>query len=173
MNRIWAVGLSLGLLLVCGTSFAAPVLKQMPNTQPPGKIVISYSQRRLYYILNATQVLEYKVAVPQRRMMWLGQSRVDGKFVRPSWAPPAIVKRENPQIPDLIPGGDPRNPMGERAITLENNSVTDQIAIHGVAASMEKSIGTAASYGCIRMRNEDVIDLFQRVSIGTPVEMIP
>ncbi|MBY0316893.1 MAG: L,D-transpeptidase [Bdellovibrionales bacterium] len=173
MKRIWAVGLSLVVLLVGGDVFAAPVLKQMQNNQPPGKIIISYSQRRLYYVLDSTQVLEYKVAVPQRRMMWLGQSRVDGKHIRPAWAPPTIVKKENPRIPDLIPGGDPRNPMGERAITLENNSVTDQIAIHGVAASMEKSIGTAASYGCIRMRNEDVIDLYDRVRIGTLVEMIP
>jgi lipoprotein-anchoring transpeptidase ErfK/SrfK len=68
----------------------------------------------------------------------------------------------------LIPGGTPANPMGERALTLS----LDEIAIHGTSQSMRKSIGTAASYGCIRMLNEDVVDLYERVSVGTPVVAI-
>ena len=91
-----------------------------------------------------------------------------GKYIRPDWSPPADVAADHPRLPSLIPGGSPRNPMGARAITLGVGNV----AIHGTTAKMRGSIGTAASYGCIRMRNEDVIDLYNRVDVGTPVEMI-
>ena len=80
----------------------------------------------------------------------------------------AVVKRDHPELPDLIPGGSPHNPMGARAITLDR----DEVAIHGTTAAMRPSVGTAASYGCIRMYNEDVIDLYDRVSVGAPVVMI-
>ena len=77
------------------------------------------------------------------------------------------VKRDHPELPDLIPGGSPHNPMGARAITLDR----DEVAIHGTTAAMRASVGTAASYGCIRMYNEDVIDLYDRVSVGAEVVM--
>ncbi len=80
-----------------------------------------------------------------------------------------MVKRANPHLPDLIRGGAPNNPMGEAAILLN----LPEIAIHGTSASMRGSIGTAASFGCIRMLNEDVLDLFARVQEGTPVDLIP
>ncbi|MCC2108739.1 MAG: L,D-transpeptidase, partial [Hyphomicrobiales bacterium] len=83
-------------------------------------------------------------------------------------APPAVVKRDHPELPNLIPGGSPRNPMGVAALTLNR----DQIAIHGTTRSMRRSIGSAASYGCIRMYNEDVADLYNRVSVGTQVVML-
>ena len=75
------------------------------------------------------------------------------------------MKHDNPRLPDLIPGGSPHNPMGVRALTLDR----EEIAIHGTTQAMRASIGSAASYGCIRMYNEDVVDLFDRVSVGTPV----
>ncbi|MGZ3722677.1 MAG: L,D-transpeptidase, partial [Bdellovibrionales bacterium] len=87
----------------------------------------------------------------------------------PDWSPPEDVRRDHPSIPNVIRGGDPANPMGVAAILLDRS----EIAIHGTTASMRKSIGTAASYGCIRMLNEDVADLYQRVNAGTPVLMIP
>mgnify|MGYP003330409947 FL=1 len=83
----------------------------------------------------------------------------------PAWSPPAEVKRDNPRLPAVIPGGAPNNPMGARALTLDRR----EIAIHGTTAAMRASIGTAASYGCIRMFNEHIIDLFNRVSVGTRV----
>jgi len=76
-----------------------------------------------------------------------------------------MVKQANPRLPNLIRGGSPGNPMGARALTLDR----DEIAIHGTTNSMRASIGTAASFGCIRMYNEDVVDLFDRVSVGTTV----
>ena len=93
---------------------------------------------------------------------------VDGKYVEPAWSPPESVKRDHPELPDVIPGGSPHNPMGARAITLDR----DEVAIHGTTCAMRASVGTAASYGCIRMFNEDVIDLYDRVSVGAPVVMI-
>ena len=81
---------------------------------------------------------------------------------------PTVGRRDHPELPDVIPGGSPHNPMGARAITLDR----DEVAIHGTTRAMRASVGTAASYGCIRMLNEDVIDLFDRVSVGAPVVMI-
>jgi lipoprotein-anchoring transpeptidase ErfK/SrfK len=94
---------------------------------------------------------------------------VNGKYVNPDWIPPPSVKADHPELPDFIRGGSPNNPMGVRAITLDRY----EVAIHGTTRKMRRSIGAAASYGCIRMLNEDVIDLFQRVRIGTPVLMVP
>jgi lipoprotein-anchoring transpeptidase ErfK/SrfK len=92
---------------------------------------------------------------------------IDGKYLHPAWAPPAEVKRAEPWLPNYIPGGSPRNPMGAMALTLSG----DQYAIHGT--NRPGSIGKAASYGCIRMRNTDIADLYARVQIGTPVVMLP
>ncbi len=135
----------------------------------PGTIVISQHLRRLYFVLNSSEAIVYPVAVPKAGKEWRGYARVDGKYVEPAWSPPESVKRDHPELPDVIPGGSPHNPMGERAITLDR----DEIAIHGTTRRMRASVGTAASYGCIRMRNEDVIDLYDRVRVGGPVVMVP
>jgi lipoprotein-anchoring transpeptidase ErfK/SrfK len=130
-----------------------------------GTIVISQSQRKLFLTTGDGSAISYPIAIGKVGKAWLGWSRVNGKFVQPAWSPPAVVKHDNPRLPNLIPGGAPNNPMGARALTLD----LSEIAIHGTTSSMRKSIGSAASYGCIRMYNEDVIDLFDRVSVGTPV----
>ena len=132
---------------------------------PPGTIVISHSRRRLYLTQWNGTALSWPVAIGRSGKAWMGWARVNGKFVAPAWAPPAEVKRDNPRVPAFIPGGAPNNPMGARALTLDRQ----EIAIHGTTAAMRASIGTAASYGCIRMLNEHVIDLFDRVSVGAPV----
>jgi lipoprotein-anchoring transpeptidase ErfK/SrfK len=135
---------------------------------PPGTIVINAPQRKLYFVLNNESAIRYPIAVPKSGKEWSGSATVNGKFVNPDWIPPPCVKADHPELPDFIPGGAPNNPMGARAITLDRS----QVAIHGTTKKMRRSIGSAASYGCIRMRNEDVIDLFNRVSIGTPVLMM-
>jgi lipoprotein-anchoring transpeptidase ErfK/SrfK len=134
---------------------------------PPGAILISQSARTLYLILDSHTAIAYPVAVAKRGREWSGSARVEAKFVEPAWSPPDSVKRDHPDLPDVIPGGSPHNPMGARAITLDRN----EIAIHGSTQAMRASIGSAASYGCIRMLNEDVIDLFDRVAVGAPVIM--
>ena len=132
-----------------------------------GTIVISQTARRLYLVLGPTLAIAYPVAVAKHGKEWNGAARVDGKYAEPAWAPPESVKRDHPEIPNIIAGGSPHNPMGARALTLDR----DEIAIHGTSLAMRKSIGTAASYGCIRMLNEDVIDLYDRVAVGAPVVM--
>ena len=143
-------------------------LVEFPTPYPEGAIVISQSARKLYFVLNAREAIAYPVAVAKRGKEWSGFARVDGKYVEPAWSPPESVKRDHPELPDVIPGGSPHNPMGARALTLDR----DEVAIHGTTQTMRASVGTAASYGCIRMLNEDVIDLFDRVRVGAPVVMV-
>jgi lipoprotein-anchoring transpeptidase ErfK/SrfK len=140
-----------------------------PSSYGAGTIVIDRRQRKLFLTMGDGRAISYPVAVGMAGKAWSGWAHVNGKYVSPAWSPPAIVKHDHPEIPDLIPGGSPDNPMGVRALTLDR----DEIAIHGTTLSMRKSVGTAASYGCIRMYNEDVTDLFDRVPIGTPVIAIP
>jgi lipoprotein-anchoring transpeptidase ErfK/SrfK len=135
----------------------------------PGSIVVSEHERKLYLIVDPDDAIAYKVAVPKAGKEWSGVVQVDAKYVAPDWTPPADVKHDHPELPDVIPGGAPNNPMGARAITLSQG----QVAIHGTTQKMRKSIGSAASYGCIRMLNEDVVDLYDRVAVGATFVMTP
>ena len=162
---------------LCGVLFFAPKAstaaeRVVPFAQSgdlrPGTIVISARQRSLYLVLDSARAIRYPIAVPKSGKEWSGYARVNGKYANPDWAPPAIVKRDHPELPNLIPGGSPHNPMGVAALTLDR----DEIAIHGTTRSMRRSIGSAASYGCIRMYNEDVADLYSRVSVGAQVVML-
>ena len=129
----------------------------------PGTILVRTGERRLYLVLGDGSALRYPVAVGKPGKQWFGSAYVDGKHVAPAWSPPAEVKRDNPRLPDIIPGGSPRNPMGVRALTLDR----DEYAIHGT--NRPDSVGSYASYGCFRMHNSDILDLFDRVEVGTPV----
>lgn len=135
----------------------------------PGTIVVMQSQRSLYLTLQGGTAIRYPVAVGKAGKAWRGLAQVSGKYVNPAWSPPAEVKRDKPWLPDVVAGGAPNNPMGRRALTLSGG----EYAIHGTTRAMRASIGTAASYGCIRMYNEDIIDLFERVGVGTPVAVLP
>ncbi|MGJ3265345.1 MAG: L,D-transpeptidase [Salinarimonas sp.] len=135
---------------------------------PAGTIVVRASERALYLDLGDGTAIRYRVAVPRSDKMWTGWRRIDGKHVAPAWIPPPDVRRDLPHLPDLIPGGHPSNPMGAAALTLDDGLT----AIHGTTRTMRASIGSAASYGCIRMRDEDVLDLMQRVRVGTAVVMV-
>ncbi len=134
-----------------------------------GTIVIDAARRKLFLVLGNGQALAYPVGVPKRGWEWSGSAYVNGKYVSPDWIPPDSVRVEEPNLPLRVRGGAPNNPMGARAITLDRS----EVAIHGSTQRMRASIGGAVSHGCIRMRNEDVIDLYDRVSIGTPVIMSP
>jgi lipoprotein-anchoring transpeptidase ErfK/SrfK len=129
----------------------------------PGTIVVKTAERRLYLVLGNGSAIRYPVAVGRPGKQWQGSAQVNGKHVQPAWTPPAEVRADNPKLPHVIPGGSPGNPMGPRALTLSGG----EYAIHGT--NKPSSIGTFASYGCIRMYNQDIVDLFDRVSVGTPV----
>src|SRR3974390_2368474 len=94
---------------------------------PPGAIVISQTAKTLYLILNPRTAIAYPVAVAKRGKEWSGLAHIDRKYVAPAWSPPRSVKRDHPELPEVIPGGSPSNPMGARAITLDR----EEIAIHG------------------------------------------
>ena len=157
------------LSLCCATGALAREEVSFDPSVRPGTIVVVTHERRLYSVTHQGQAIRYPVGVGRAGKQWRGASYVDGKYVNPAWSPPEDVKRDHPEMPDVIPGGSPRNPMGVAALTLAG----DQYAIHGTTKAMRRSVGTYASYGCIRMLNEDVTDLYQRVRVGTPVLVMP
>jgi lipoprotein-anchoring transpeptidase ErfK/SrfK len=154
-------------IAVTGTTASAREVVPFEGRVSPGTIVIKTGERRLYYVRGDGTALRYRVAVGKPGKQWFGEAQIDGKYVRPAWSPPAEVKRDNPRLPDVIPGGAPNNPMGARALTLN----LDEYAIHGT--NRPSSIGTYASYGCIRMLNEDIVDLYNQVDVGTRVVVVP
>ena len=129
----------------------------------PGTIVIKTHERRLYYVLDSGRALRFPVGVGRTGMQWHGNAHVEGKYVRPAWAPPPMIRAENPHLPRVIPGGAPNNPMGAAALTLRGG----EYAIHGT--NRPGSIGGFVSHGCIRMYNSDIRALYAMVSVGTPV----
>jgi lipoprotein-anchoring transpeptidase ErfK/SrfK len=130
---------------------------------PPGTIVVRTSERKLYLVLGDGRALRYPVGVGRAGRQWAGRAIISGKHVRPAWSPPPEIARNNPRMPSVIPGGSPQNPMGAAALTLSGGDY----AIHGT--NSPGSIGGFVSYGCIRMYNQDIMDLYGRVSVGTPV----
>jgi lipoprotein-anchoring transpeptidase ErfK/SrfK len=136
---------------------------------PAGTIVIKQSERKLYFTTGSGTAVRYPIAIGKAGKLWRGEAYVQGKFIAPAWEAPDDVRRDHPEFTHVIPGGSPHNPMGAAAITLS----LPEVAIHGTTAKMRRSVGTAASYGCIRMYNEDIVDLYRRVGIGTPVVAIP
>ena len=131
----------------------------------PGTIIISTSQRRLYYTLGDGTAISYGVGVGRRGFEWSGTKIVSQKRAWPDWTPPPEMLRRRPDLPRHMVGGI-ENPLGARALYLGSSLYR----IHG--SNEPWTIGTAVSSGCIRMRNEDVIDLYERVPIGTKVVVI-
>jgi lipoprotein-anchoring transpeptidase ErfK/SrfK len=166
------VRLAAGLaFVVAAAGFgAAPVQARevvaFHDNVPAGTIVVKTHERRLYLVMGDGRALRYPVGVGKASKQWTGTTRIDGKYVAPAWSPPKEVKRDVPSLPDVIPGGSPRNPMGAAAMTLAGG----EYAIHGT--NLPNSVGGFVSYGCIRMYNQDVVDLYSRVSVGTTVTVV-
>ena len=128
----------------------------------PGTIVISTKERNLYYVTARGRALRYRVGVGREGFAWSGRSHVSRKARWPSWRPPPEMLKRRPDLPRYMPGG-PDNPLGARALYLGDTLYR----IHGTREA--HTIGGAVSSGCIRLLNADVIDLYRRVSIGSPV----
>jgi len=150
-------------VLMSSAAQARPEMVGVRGEYSPGTIVVKTNERRLYLILDSGHAMRYPVGVGKSGKQWAGTTRIDGKYRNPAWSPPAEVKRDKPSIPDVIPGGSPRNPMGVAAMTLAGG----EYAIHGT--NVPGSVGGFVSYGCIRMLNDDITDLYSRVSVGTTV----
>ena len=132
-----------------------------------GTIVIKTNERRLYYVISDDKAIRYPVGVGKRGMAWAGTAYIDGKYISPGWSAPASIRRDYAREPAVIPGGSPRNPMGAAAMTLSGGG---EYAIHGTNAP--GSVGGFVSHGCIRMYNQDIMDLYERVSYGTTVVVL-
>jgi len=128
----------------------------------PGTIYISTAERRLYLVLGNGQAIRYGIGVGRDGFRWGGTHRISAKKEWPSWTPPAQMLRRRPDLPRHMSGGID-NPLGARAMYLGSTLYR----IHG--SNEPETIGQAVSSGCFRMTNEDVTDLYSRVSVGTPV----
>jgi lipoprotein-anchoring transpeptidase ErfK/SrfK len=129
----------------------------------PRQIIVSFGDRKLYWIHKKGEAISYPIAIPREQSRWAGVTSVSSKQVNPAWTPTPEMRRENPRLPSWVPGGHPMNPLGVRALYLGASTYR----IHGTDAPW--TIGTAVSKGCIRMYNEDVLDLYPRVPVGTKV----
>ncbi len=128
-----------------------------------GQVIVSFTDRRLYYITKPGEAISYPVAAPREQSRWQGVTTVSQKRINPSWTPTPEMMKENPRLPRWVPGGHPMNPLGVRALYLGSS----MYRIHGTDAPW--TIGTNVSKGCIRMYNQDVLDLYPRVNVGAKV----
>jgi len=151
-------------VLMSSAAEARPEMVGISGEYSPGTIVVKTNERRLYLVLDSGHAMRYPVGVGRAGKQWTGTAFISSKQLRPAWSPPAEVKRDKPSLPNVIPGGSPGNPMGAAAMTLSGGG---EYAIHGT--NNPGSIGGFVSYGCIRMYNADVLDLYSRVGWGTTV----
>jgi lipoprotein-anchoring transpeptidase ErfK/SrfK len=132
----------------------------------PGTVVIDTSQTYLYFVLNHGKAIRYGIGVGRDGFTWSGAHAVTRKAEWPDWTPPQEMIARQPYLPRFMAGGE-GNPLGARAIYLG----ATVYRIHGT--NMPSTIGHKVSSGCIRMVNEDVIDLYSRIDIGTKVVVLP
>ena len=142
---------------------------QFHRKEAPGSIVINPDARYLYYVLAGNKAIRYGVAVGEQALSWYGVAKIGRKEEWPSWTPTAEIKRRLGNIPDFVEGG-PHNPMGARGLYLYEDNKDTLFRIHGT--NQPEYIGRAVSSGCIRMTNEDVIDLYNRVKMGAIVVVL-
>ncbi|WP_377846963.1 L,D-transpeptidase [Bosea sp. UC22_33] len=133
-----------------------------PTKHKPGTIVIDSTERRLYFVMSDGKAVRYGVGVGRPGFDWAGTQTISRKQEWPTWTPPAQMLKRRPDLPRFMPGG-PDNPMGARALYLGSTLYR----IHG--SNEPETIGQAVSSGCIRMLNDDVIDLYERAKVGTRV----
>lgn len=136
------------------------------EAQPKGSIVINTTERRLYYVLGNGRALRYAVGVGKEGLEWSGRDTISSKKNWPDWRPPAEMRSREASKGRFLPAhveGGPNNPLGARALYIGNTLYR----VHGT--NQPWTVGQANSSGCIRMTNEDVIDLYDRVKIGTQI----
>jgi len=132
------------------------------SNQPPGTIVIETEERFLYLVQDDKTAIRYGIGVGREGFQWSGLVKVTRKQEWPDWRPPPEMIERQPYLPRFMAGG-PGNPLGARAMYLGGTVYR----IHGT--NQPKTIGYAVSSGCIRLVNPDVIDLYDRVAVGTKV----
>jgi len=161
----WLAALLVAFVLAAATAQAVQArgIVGFSGNYSAGTVVVRTNERSLYYVLGGGKAIRYPVGVGRAGRQWAGTTFVNGKDLRPAWAPPAVVRRDKPNLPLVVPAGAPNNPLGAAVIFLAGR----EAAIHGT--NNPGSIGGAVSYGCIRMFNADLLDLYDRVGFGTTV----
>lgn len=144
---------------------AAPAKVSFPNSYGAGTIVIDTAGRKLYYVLSSSSAYRYPIAVGKAGFAWTGTQKISRKVAWPDWRPPSEMLERKPYLPKHMTGGI-RNPLGAMALYLGNSLYR----IHGT--NDVKSIGTAASSGCIRMTNGHVMHLSKIAGVGTTVRVL-
>ncbi len=134
--------------------------------EAPGTLIVDTNSRHLYYIEGGGKAIEYGIGVGREGFAWHGVARVGAKQEWPKWFPPEAMLERRPDLPTEMDGGL-GNPLGARAMYLYEGNTDTQYRIHGT--NEPDTIGQAVSSGCIRMMNADVMDLYNRVPVGTKV----
>ena len=136
--------------------------------ETPGTVVIDSDARYLYYVLSEGKAIRYGVTVGEEALSWSGVAKVGHKQEWPSWTPTADIKKRL-DVPSFV-GPGPHNPMGARALYLFQGGRDTLYRIHGT--NQPEHIGSATSSGCIRLTNEDAIDLYNRIKVGSMVVVL-
>lgn len=136
------------------------------SRQAPGTVIIDTKNTFLYFVLNDAQALRYGIGVGREGFTWSGEQTVARKAEWPDWHPPAEMVSRQPYLPRFMAGG-PGNPLGARAMYLGET----EYRIHGT--NNPDTIGKKVSSGCIRLTNDDVVDLYERVKVGAKVIVLP
>lgn len=163
MSKVFRVSMTLASMIFADVSFAREAVK-FSGTEPSGTIVVRTNERRLYLVTEPGKAMRYTVGVGRAGKAWYGSTFIVSKQLRPAWSPPAEIRGSRPAW--VVPAGSPRNPMGAAALVLADN----ELAIHGT--NNPGSIGGLVSWGCIRMHNRDIMELYERVNVGTRVVMM-
>ena len=141
--------------------------------EQPGTIVVDTDNRYLYLVRENGRALRYGIGVGKEGLAWSGRARIGRKAIWPSWTPTADMVRREPERNARWEGGMPgglQNPLGARALYLYEGDRDTLYRLHGTTEPW--SVGQAVSSGCIRLFNQDIIDLFNRVPVGTPVVVL-
>ena len=139
---------------------------EYPTNEVPGTIIVDTPNTYLYYVLPGGKAIRYGIGVGREGFTWSGVKTVERKAEWPDWTPPPEMIARSPYLPRFMAGGA-TNPLGARAMYLSGTFYR----IHGTNAP--STIGSRATAGCIRMANDDVIDLYERVKVGTKVVVLP
>lgn len=143
----------------------SPVQREVIDYEGPYKgntIIINTTERRLYYVMDDGKAIKYGVGVGREGFQWAGTNRISRKAEWPGWTPPPAMRKRQPDLPTYMEGGI-NNPLGARALYIGSTIYR----IHG--SNEPWTIGQAVSSGCIRMTNDDVTHLYERVKVGTKV----
>ena len=161
-SRTWR---EIGRTSRAGKSKIKRKMVRYQTKEKPGTIIINTSERRLYHVQGNGKAMRYGVGVGRPGFQWSGTYRVSRKAEWPGWTPPAAMRKRQPGLPAYMPGGI-NNPLGARALYIGSTIYR----IHG--SNEPWTIGQAVSSGCIRLTNDDVKYLYERVKVGTKVVVV-